>query len=197
MSQLSGLFLRLRMNWWTDGWKTVKTRITLNNFLKDAQGKTFADVADVTNEPGQAFDEAIRFFSSVERQRRMEESEIHHDRPPLAGVVRELEAQPVINAFLTNGQVGAGRRFRQAVGVLVRMIMEQHGWQKTGRKGSLGVPAKQVAPQSTALNTGGLAFWFVRAERYERIDGMPFQSVREQSEEPKPAPSRRTKKGKA
>ena len=185
------------MNWWTDGWKTVKTRITLNNFLKDAQGKTFADVADDANESGQAFDEAIRFFSRVERQQRMEESEIHHDRPPLAGVVRELEAQPVINAFLTNGQVGAGRRFRQAIGVLVRMIMEQHGWQKTGRKGSLGVPAKQGAPQSTALNTGGLAFWFVRAERYERIDGMPFQSVREQSEEPKPAASRRTKKGKA
>ena len=182
------------MNCWTDGGETMKTRITRNNFLKDAQGKTFADVAE---EPGQAFDEAIGFFNSAERQRRMEESELHHDRPPLAGVVRELEAQPVINAFLTNGQVGAGRRFRQAIGVLVRMIMEQRGWQKTGRKGSLGVPAKQAASQSTAVNTGGLAFWFVRAERYERIDGMPFQSVREQSQEPNPAASRRTKEGKA
>ena len=27
-------------------------------------------------------------------------------------------------------------------------------------------------------NTGGLAFWFLRAERYERVDGMPYRSVR-------------------
>ena len=28
-------------------------------------------------------------------------------------------------------------------------------------------------------NTGGLAFWFLRAERYERKAGMPYQSVRQ------------------
>jgi hypothetical protein len=27
-------------------------------------------------------------------------------------------------------------------------------------------------------NTGGLAFWFLRAERYEPQDGMPYIAVR-------------------
>ena len=61
------------------------------------------------------------------------------------------------------------------------MVMERHGWRKTGRKGSLGVRAN-VAPSSpipgSHHNTGGLSLWFVRAERYERTAGMPFLSVR-------------------
>ena len=61
------------------------------------------------------------------------------------------------------------------------MIMEPLGWQKTGRKGSLGVRASRAA-QTPAHNTGGLAFWFIRAERYELRDGMPYRSVRDRSE---------------
>ena len=67
---------------------------------------------------------------------------------------------------------------RQAIGVLVRMIMEARGWQKTGRKGSLGVRADKNLWKFTH-NSGGLAFWFIRAERYVRAEGMPFQSVRD------------------
>ncbi len=65
-----------------------------------------------------------------------------------------------------------------AVGVVTRMIMQASGWQKTGRKGSLGVRTTKngSAPNH---NTGGLAFWFIRGERYERAEGMPFISVRE------------------
>ena len=113
-------------------------------------------------------------------QRRMEESELHHDRAPLAGVVRELESQPAIDQLLGRAQIRRNNRFRQAIGVLVRMIMERRGWKKTGRKGSLGVRAKGVSGKP-AHNTGGLALWFIRAERYELAEGMPFQSVRERS----------------
>jgi hypothetical protein len=60
--------------------------------------------------------------------------------------------------------------------VLVRMIMERRGWRRTGRKGSVGVRSSQAAA-APAHNTGGLAFWFIRAERYERNDGMPFCAV--------------------
>jgi hypothetical protein len=143
-------------------------------FLKDAQGKTFADVA---NQESQPFDSVLEFFDNGDRQRRMEESELFHDRPPLAGVVRELEAHPEIDRFLAQAQVRRNTRFRQAIGVLVRMIMERRGWRKTGRKGSLGVRATG-ADSTPAHNTGGLAFWFVRAERYEPSGGMPYQSVR-------------------
>jgi hypothetical protein len=112
----------------------------------------------------------------------MEESEMHHDRPALAGVVRELESLEAIDRFLGTMHPRRTKRLRQVVGVVVRMIMEGRGWQKTGRKGSLGVRAAvsgSTGRPGTYHNTGGLAFWFLRAERYERKAGMPYRSVRQ------------------
>jgi hypothetical protein len=152
-----------------------RVRVTRDEFLTDRQGKTFADVA---SDPAQPFNLVLEFFSDADRQHRMEEAELHHDRAPLAGVVRELESQPAIDQFLAGAQVSRNTRFRHAIGVLVRMIMERRGWNKTGRKGSLGVRAAEI-PGTPAHNTGGLAFWFCRAERYARSDGMPYQAVRE------------------
>ena len=71
--------------------------ITRDTFLEDSQGRRFSDVV---NDPDQPFDVVIEFFNDPGRQRRMEESEIHHDRPPLAGVVRELESHPAIDQRL-------------------------------------------------------------------------------------------------
>ena len=163
-----------------------RIQITRDSFLKDPQGRTYADVV---SDPKQPFDVALEFFSDLNRQRRMEEAELHHDRSPLAGVVRELESVPEIDRFLADAQVQRNNRFRQAIGVLVRLIMERRGWQKTGRKGSLGVRASGAA-RTPAHNTGGLAFWFVRAERYELKDGMPFRSVRQRCSELEAAPKR-------
>lgn len=171
---------------------TVKARVTRIDFLDDSQGKTFTDVV---TDPKQPFDDVLEFFDDADRQRRMEESELHHDRSPLAGVVRELEARPAINRFLADARGRRNTRLRQAIGVLVRIIMERRGWQKTGRKGSLGVRAARTA-ETPAHNSGGLAFWFVRAERYERPEGMPFQSVRERCQVLESAEPRRTLKRK-
>lgn len=157
----------------------AKVRMTRTDFLQDRQGKTFSDVV---NDEEQPFDVVLEFFSDVNRQQRMDESELHHDRSPLAGVVRELESQPAIDKFLGRAHVRRNTRFRQAIGVLVRIIMERRGWKKTGRKGSLGVRASR-AEGRPAHNTGGLAFWFIRAERYERNEGMPYRPVRERLEE--------------
>lgn len=153
--------------------------ITEEVFLKDIQGRTFSDVV---NDPKQPFEAVIDFFNDPQRQRRMEESEIHHDRPPLAGVVREFESIPVINQSLAETTNQRSKRLRQAVGVIVRIIMQARGWQKTGRKGSLGVrtPKKGIRFNH---NSGGLAFWFIRAERYTRSSGMPFLSVKERCRE--------------
>jgi hypothetical protein len=153
--------------------------ITRSSFFDDRQGRTFADVLEDAQLP---FDEVLAFFNREDRQRRMEESEIHHDRPALAGVVRELESQPAIDAYLAHPTRGRSKRLRQAIGVVVRMLMEGRGWRRTGKKGSLGVRAAGAQHATAASgdhNTGGLAFWFLRAERYERIEGMPFRSVRE------------------
>ncbi len=149
-------------------------RVTREDFLQDRQGKTFADVVNDSTQP---FAVVIEFLADEDRQRRMEESELHHDRSPLAGVVRELESQPPIDSFMADVHTKRNARFRQAIGVLVRMIMERRGWKKTGRKGSLGVRAAGE-DRTPAHNTGGLAFWFIRAERYERPTGTAFQTVR-------------------
>jgi len=158
-------------------------RITRNEFSEDRQGRTFADVL---NDPEQPFDDVLAFFDDAKRQRRMEDAETHHDRAALSGVVRELEDQPAIDRFLSSKDPRRTKRLRQAVGVVVRIIMEQRGWKKTGKKGSLGVRANVMRGTRTPgayHNTGGLAFWFLRAERYERIDGMPFRSVKDRAEE--------------
>ena len=154
----------------------VNVNVTRDDFLQNRQGKTFADVV---NDSGQPFDEVLAFFANADRQRRMEESELHHDRSPLAGVVRELEAQPGHRfIFWQKFTFGAAHACARPSVSLVRIIMELRGWKKTGRKGSLGVRA--AGPEKTpAHNSGGLAFWFVRAERYQRSEGMPFRSVRE------------------
>lgn len=159
--------------------------VTRDNFLEDRQGRTFADVLNDSEQP---LDAVLAFFNDPARQRRMVESEIHHNRPPLAGVVRELEAQPSVDAFLSSQHPRRTKRLRQAVGVVVRMIMHRLGWRKTGRKGSLGVRAKispRTATPGAYHNTGGLAYWFLRAERYEHRDGTPFLSVRERNRKSK------------
>ena len=150
-------------------------KITREKFLEDNQGRTFLDIV---NDPEQPFNETLNFFNDENKQRRMEESEIHHDRPPLAGVVRELESIPILDRALAEPLNKNSLRFRQSIGVLIRMIMEGRGWNKTGRKGSLGVRADKDT-SDYSHNTGGLAFWFIRAERYVLAEGMPFQSVRE------------------
>ena len=150
-------------------------RITKEEFLKDRQGKTFSDVV---NDEKQPFQIVLEFFQDSARQQRMEDSELHQDRAPLAGVVRELEALPDVDRFLGRAQIRQNTRFRQAIGVLIRMVMQKRGWKKTGRKGSLGVRAAGVAGKP-AHNKGGLAFWFIRAERYELAEGMPYRSVKE------------------
>lgn len=167
--------------------------ITRDDFVKDSQGRTFADVTDDTQQP---FDQLLELFNSPDWQRRMEESETHHDRPALAGVVRELEAHPLIDEFFTTAHPRQSKRFRQAAGVLVRMIMEANGWQKTGRKGSLGVRTKTTTRAETPgayHNSGGLAYWFLRAERYEPAGGRLFQTVKARCAELEPEESSRTK----
>ncbi len=168
-----------------------KYLITRQDFTEDRQGRTFTDVL---NDPEQPFDEVLAFFSDKDRQRRMEESEIHHDRAPLAGVVRELEMQPAVHRFLSAIHARRSQRLRQAIGVVVRMVMERRGWQKTGKKGSLGVRADRTRSKPTH-NTGGLALWFLRAERYTLADGMPYRSVHVRREEiPNKRPQKRVSK---
>jgi hypothetical protein len=152
-------------------------------FAQDRQGRRFADLL---RDPRISFPAILAFFDHPDRQRRLIESELHHDRPALGGVVRELEHRQDVDRFFRTNDGHVTTRFRQAVGVVVRVIMESHGWKTTGRKGSLGVRVKGPSRTTTAgasHNTGGLAVWFTRAERYELVAGSPFRSVEERADE--------------
>jgi hypothetical protein len=116
-------------------------RVTRDDFLQDRQGRTFADVV---NDPEQPFDAVLDFFNSEDRQRRMEGSEIHHERACWVGLVWELEAQPLIDGFLSSQHPLRTRRLREAVGVVVRMVVEGLRRKKAGKTGSSGVQAVAV-----------------------------------------------------
>lgn len=143
--------------------------VTRSDFLDARHGQAFADHWDPL------FDDVLAFFGCGDRQRRMEEAEIHHDRAPLAGVIRDLEALPALNEFFAASQRQQAKRLRQVIGLTVRLIMERRGWTRTGRNGSMGVRAENdnVSPH----NSAGLSLWFPGGERFELPNGMPYQTV--------------------
>jgi len=118
-------------------------------FWADNQGRRFPDVLAMPN-----FNAVLNFFDDQNRHRRMVESEIHHDRPALAGVVKELETNPTVKELFDWLSPKEAVRFKQAVGVIVRLVMEKHGMGPTGKRGSLT----------------GLSTWFTRSERYANPD---------------------------
>lgn len=82
--------------------------------------------------------------------------------PPLDGVVRSIEADPEIRQILATG--AAGHRFRQTVGVAVRLRMEQLGWRAGAAKALSGVRTSSRKPSgssgiSTTRLDGGNEHW--------------------------------------
>jgi hypothetical protein len=122
--------------------------VTRHDFLQDRQGRTFADVVD---DPEQPFDAVLDFFNREDQQRRMETSEIHHERARLVEVVWELEAQPLIDDFLSSQNPLRANRLREAVGVVVRMVVERLRRKMAGKKGSLGVRATALPRTATIV----------------------------------------------
>jgi hypothetical protein len=115
--------------------------ITRDDFLRDRQGGTFADVV---NDPEQPFDLVLDFLNDEEQQRHMEGTEAHHARARLVEVVWDLETQPLIETFLSSRETLRTRRFREAVGVVVRMVVESLARKRTVKENPLGVPATTV-----------------------------------------------------
>ena len=109
--------------------------ITLDDFLKDSQGRRFADVA---NDPHVQWDKWIDWLNHKARQDRLEMAEVHFDMPALAGILKELEAEPFVRDYFARRPPQATLRTKQALGVLVKLHMETRGWRTTGIKGPLG-----------------------------------------------------------
>jgi len=135
--------------------------ITLKDFRSDLQGRRYADL---TGDALEALKAVLALLNDEEAQRRMEDAEERHDRPALAGVVRDIEALKPVEKYLSSHDAHDTVRFRQAVGVAVRIVMDARGWDTTGDKGSVG---RRV--RGTYENTpGSVSRWFTRSERYRR-----------------------------
>jgi hypothetical protein len=77
----------------------------------------------------------LELLSDPESIRHLQEAELRHGMPALSGIVSEIEGDPAIEAVLRSGP--DGHRFRQTVGVAVKLQMGRLGWQTTGRKGTV------------------------------------------------------------
>src|SRR5690349_7979404 len=126
----------------------------LEQFHADPHAMRYSDVLH-TEAAHRALDDLLKFFESPDIVRRMIESELHHDRPALAGVVKDLEQlllKQIMDA-ITFGDLADGPtalRRNQIIGVIVRIVMKSQGWEPTGKKGSLV----------------GVSTMFKRGERY-------------------------------
>lgn len=156
--------------------KAGDVKITKTQFLQDKIARRFADVVEDERIDFPAW---LKFFNTPRIQQRMMDSEIHHDRPALAGVIKELEHTPAFESYLSEHDAHTTARGRQAVGVLTYMVMEALGWKRTGTKGSLG-QRKSVKPSSKEPgayhNRSGISKWFTKAERYEPPKGYPYRN---------------------
>jgi hypothetical protein len=105
--------------------------LTIDDFLCDAHAARYQGEFDthptatrhllaVLNDPASA--------DALEQAER-------HGRPALSGIVAQLEGDPAILDVLASG--AAGHRFRQTVGVAVKLKMRTLGWATTGRKGTV------------------------------------------------------------
>lgn len=144
--------------------------ITKEIFLADKQGCKFKFTVE---DPITNFDKLLKFFNDESRQSRLECSEIHFNQPALAGVIKELESPKWFGDYFSKNTIQTTYRTRQAVGTLVRIIMESRGWKKTGHKGSLGQRIKKSSTNEISTgkpNISGISKWFTRAERYENQD---------------------------
>jgi hypothetical protein len=148
--------------------------LTVADFLSDPHGRTYSDVV---NDPRIVFDDWLKFFNTDARQQRMMDAEQDHERPALAGVVKELESHSAFSGFLSGRDAHTTTRGRQCIGTLVSIYMQRSKWQKTGIKGSLGTRAA-ASPGSTIPgayhNKSGLSKWFTKAEHYVPETGFPY-----------------------
>ena len=175
---------------------TADVLISRQLFLDDRQGRTFADVV---NDPEQPFEQVLAFFNDADRQRRMEESEIHHNRPPLAGVVREFEASSrrgSVSGIATPPAheataAGGGRCGPHDHGVARLAQDRQERIARRSRRSRASFGHAGRIPQH-----GWIGILVFAGRTIRGPEGMPFRTVRARRNEFDAAPARKSPKRK-
>ena len=102
--------------------------LTIEKFLEDTHAARYRD--QLESSPA-AFRAVLRIVNDPANEQRLIDAEAH-GLPALAGVARFLEVDPVVMPALAGPHAN---RFKQTVGVIIRIKMERLGWRTTGRKG--------------------------------------------------------------
>lgn len=127
-------------------------QLTADHFAEDRHAANYLGV--LTSTPG-VLERLLAILNDPGSERLMEH-ESSHQRPALRGVRDQIEGDPLL------ASAAQEPRFRQAIGVAIRLKMELLGWTTTGLKGPVGGTT------------------FTRAERYVRADphGDPIYAQR-------------------
>ena len=102
--------------------------ITRDSFASDPHGRLYLGAFDQHPDASAVLCRIVSTDAAMHRM--VMASEL--GKPALLGVIADLEADPAVAPV-----VEAELRFRQMVGVAVRLRMAQLGWATTGRKGSI------------------------------------------------------------
>lgn len=128
------------------------TQLTRSNFERDAHAARYLAALEADSDSFHALLDLLNDPVSVH----LMEHESESGNAALRGVVRAMAADAEIWRAVSDPS--AGPRFRQAVGVAIRLKMELQGWITSGRKGPV-----RTEP-------------FTRAEKYQRPSDPTFSS---------------------
>lgn len=108
-----------------------RARLSTEDFLCDSHAARYRDQLDAHPD---ATAHLLDILNDPTNEQRLLDAE-HHDLPALTGVVRFIERDPLLSPILAR-EAGSAR-FRQTIGVAIKLKMRQLGWAPTGRKGSV------------------------------------------------------------
>ena len=121
----------------------MQTMVTLESFTADRHAATY--VPELDADPN-ATTRLLALLNDPQNEQRLIHAE-ELQRPALAGVVRLLEDEPAIAAVLETG--AAGYRFRQAVGVAIKLKMEELGGRRLVRRALSRMRTTSRRPNAT------------------------------------------------
>ena len=102
-------------------------RLSAEDFTLDPHAAKYRDQLQAHRD---AFERLFALLNDPANEQRLIDAELY-DKPALAGVVRLIEDDPDIATLVESD------RFRQTVGVAVKLKMAKLGWRKSGKKGTV------------------------------------------------------------
>jgi hypothetical protein len=132
-------------------------RVSISDFVADPHAARYSDVL---RDPldGPAFRAALRVLNRPDAIDRMVDAVERYDRAPLAGTVREIEAEPDFIAACRGRDAAELRRLKQAVGVACKLVMATEGYVPNDREDG--------SPDQGRLEK--FATWFTTARKYRK-----------------------------